>query len=130
MASATKAWTYGHEGYPAAVRFSSLPAPTGPPGPTELRIRVRAAALNPVDIQLMNLPIWPYLPTYFAPAEKGIGDDFSGVVETAGHDSGFKAGDEVLRYLSFSTVLLSDKVTGIRHNFHASDWYASGGHID
>jgi len=103
MASAIKAWTFTHEGYPAALRLSSFPSPTGPPSPTELRIRVRAAALNPVDIQLMNLPIWPYLPTYFAPAEKGIAEDFSGVVETAGNDSGFKAGDEVFG-ITFSPV--------------------------
>ncbi|THY64778.1 GroES-like protein [Aureobasidium pullulans] len=94
MASAVKAWTFTHEGYPHAIHKSALPAPFRPSA-TELHVRVKAAALNPVDIQLMNLPIWKYLPKSFAPLEKGIAEDFSGIVESAGKDSGYEVGDEV-----------------------------------
>ncbi|THY88270.1 GroES-like protein [Aureobasidium pullulans] len=94
MASAVKAWTFTHEGYPHAIHKSALPAPFRPSA-TELHVRVKAAALNPVDIQLMNLPIWKYHPKFFAPLEKGIAEDFSGIVESAGKDSGYEVGDEV-----------------------------------
>ncbi|THY18623.1 GroES-like protein [Aureobasidium pullulans] len=94
MASAVKAWTFTHEGHPHAIHKSALPAPFRPSA-TELHVRVKAAALNPVDIQLMNLPIWKYLPKFFAPLEKGIAEDFSGIVESAGKDSGYEVGDEV-----------------------------------
>lgn len=97
MASAVKsiqAWTFTHEGYPDALHRTTL-ASLARPSSTELHIRVKAAALNPVDIQLMNLPVWKYLPSSWVPPEKGIGEDFSGIVEAAGKDSGFDVGDEV-----------------------------------
>jgi NADPH:quinone reductase-like Zn-dependent oxidoreductase len=59
---------------------------------TEIQVQIRSAALNPVDIQLMNVPIWN-LPCMGSP--KGVGKDFSGSVLKAGKDSGFKQGDEV-----------------------------------
>lgn len=92
--STTKAWTFNHEGYPKALRLSSAPVKSTL-STTELRVRVKAAAINPVDIQLMNFPIWSYLPTFLAAPEHGLAADFSGVVEAAGESSGFKAGDEV-----------------------------------
>ncbi|TKX26960.1 YIM1-1-like protein [Elsinoe australis] len=92
--STTKAWTFNHEGYPKALRLSSAPVKSTL-STTELRVRVKAAAINPVDIQLMNFPIWSYLPTFLAAPEHGLAADFSGVVEAAGESSGFKAGDEI-----------------------------------
>ncbi|KAI4791658.1 GroES-like protein, partial [Aureobasidium sp. EXF-8845] len=86
MTSADKhirAWTFTHEGYPNALRRSTLTSPSIPAA-TEIHVRVKAAALNPVDIQLMNLPVWRYLPRSFVSSEKGIGEDFSGIVEAAG----------------------------------------------
>jgi NADPH:quinone reductase-like Zn-dependent oxidoreductase len=97
MASADKhirAWTFTHEGYPKALRRSTLVSPSTPAA-TEVHVRIKAAALNPVDIQLMNLPIWKYLPISLLPSDKGIGEDFSGVVEAAGKNSGFDVGDDV-----------------------------------
>lgn len=105
MASAVKAWTFTHEGYPHAIHKSALPAPFRPSA-TELHVRVKAAALNPVDIQLMNLPIWKYLPKFVASLEKGIAEDFSGIVESAGKDSGYEVGDEVgLNFPRWSSAL-------------------------
>ncbi|GAB7352680.1 hypothetical protein MBLNU459_g3041t1 [Dothideomycetes sp. NU459] len=94
--SPVKAWTFTHGGYPSSLHKSALPGPgSSGPAPTELHVRVKAVALNPVDIQIMNLPVWPYVPTFVVPAEKGIAEDFSGVVERAGAESGFREGDEV-----------------------------------
>lgn len=97
MASAGKdirAWTFTYEGYPKALHRSTLMSPPAPAA-TEVHVRVKAVALNPVDIQLMNLPVWRYLPRSFVSSEKGIGEDFSGIVEAAGKSSGFDIGDEV-----------------------------------
>ncbi|KAI5209101.1 GroES-like protein [Aureobasidium subglaciale] len=94
MASVVKAWTSTHDGYPAGLHESAIAVPFRPSA-TEVHIRVKAAALNPVDIQLMNLSIWKYLPSFVVPLEKGVAEDFSGVVELAGQESGFRIGDEV-----------------------------------
>ncbi|KAH0173286.1 NAD(P)-binding protein, partial [Aureobasidium melanogenum] len=89
-----KAWTFTHEGYPDALHRSTLTSPQRPAA-TELHVRVQAAALNPVDIQLMNFPVWKYVPSSWISPDKGVGEDFSGIVEAAGKDSGFDVGDEV-----------------------------------
>ena len=101
MASAVKhirAWTFTHEGYPKALHRSTLSSPPIPAA-REVHVRVKAAALNPVDIQLMNLPVWKYLPGSVVPSDKGIGEDFSGIVEAAGKNSGFDVSDEVRFYI-------------------------------
>ena len=95
MSNTAQAWTYTHQGYPNALKRSSVPVPNTAPSPTELYIRVKAVALNPVDTQLMNFPLWPYLPSSVVAPEKGIAEDFSGVVQAAGNDTTFKPGDEV-----------------------------------
>lgn len=57
-------------------------------------VKMHACALNPVDVQMMNLPLWkiPFLP--LSGKEKGVGCDFSGTV-VAGGRTGFQSGDEV-----------------------------------
>lgn len=57
-----------------------------------MEIEVHAASLNPVDIQLMNLPIWNLPPMNY---EKGVGCDFSGRILRAGSKSGLSVDDEV-----------------------------------
>lgn len=98
MAQPIKAWTYTQGGYPSAVHQTTIPvpAPEKPLSPTQLRVRVKAAALNPIDVQLINIPLWPYIPSSLVAPEKGIGEDFAGVVEQAGSATGFKPGDHVL----------------------------------
>ncbi|KAL2213030.1 NAD(P)-binding protein [Sarocladium strictum] len=95
MPSEIDAWTYGPGGYPAALNRTKIQFSDAPLRPTEVLIRVKAAALNPVDIQLMNYPILPSLPSWLVPV-KGVGEDFAGIIEQAGNESGFKPGDEVL----------------------------------
>lgn len=92
-----KAWTYYTTGYPQALSLTTQPTPDPTIlKPTYLQIKIKSAALNPVDVQLMNLPIWslPYLNSW----PKGVGEDFSGIVISAGPEAkakGFKEGDEV-----------------------------------
>ncbi|EMC92908.1 hypothetical protein BAUCODRAFT_40480, partial [Baudoinia panamericana UAMH 10762] len=54
-------------------------------------VKINACALNPVDIQMMNLPLWR-LPGYNKP--KTCVCDFSGTI-IAGGRTGFIQGDEV-----------------------------------
>ncbi|POS73420.1 hypothetical protein DHEL01_v208186 [Diaporthe helianthi] len=90
-----KAWTFSHGGYPRALQQSVVPPDNEPLKPSEMRVTTYAASLNPVDAQLMGFPLWPYLPSFVIPSQKGVAEDFSGVVQEAGPESGFKPGDEV-----------------------------------
>ncbi|KAK5107799.1 hypothetical protein LTR62_000667 [Meristemomyces frigidus] len=54
-------------------------------------VKINACALNPVDVQMMNLPMWR-IPTMATP--KGCVCDFSGTV-IAGGRTGFIQGDEI-----------------------------------
>lgn len=101
MAGKINAWTFTHGGYPKALQQSTLPPDTKPLKATEIRVKTYAASINPVDAQLMGFPLWPYLPSFLIPSEKGVAEDFSGVVQEAGPDSGFKPGDEVLGICPF-----------------------------
>ncbi|KAI2472878.1 alcohol dehydrogenase [Annulohypoxylon bovei var. microspora] len=101
MSREMKAWTFTHGRYPKALRLSTIPYDLGPVKPTEITVRIKAASINPVDVQLMSYPIFPRLPNFITPSHKGVGEDFSGVVEEAGADSGFRAGDEVFGIIPF-----------------------------
>lgn len=91
-----QAWTY-------TAGYSSLQQSTvHPPRNSEVKsifntphmlVSIRAAALNPVDVQMMNLPTWS-LPWNKSKEPKGVGCDFSGVVKAGGR-SGFQQNDEV-----------------------------------
>ncbi|KKY33989.1 putative reticulon-4-interacting protein mitochondrial precursor [Diaporthe ampelina] len=96
MGGEINAWTFTHGGYPKALQQSTLPADTQPLKPSEIRVKTYAASINPVDVQLMGFPLWPYLPGFVLPPHKGVAEDFSGVVQEAGPGSGFKPGDGVL----------------------------------
>lgn len=91
--SSTTAWVYNHEGYPSALRLASVPLPVTLQ-PHQILIRVSAASINPVDIQLMNFPLWPYLPSFLVPALHPVAQDFSGTVVSAGSSSSSYAKDD------------------------------------
>ncbi|PVH99882.1 NAD(P)-binding protein [Periconia macrospinosa] len=95
MTHSITAWTHSRGGYPTALQLTKIPLSTTPLHPTEILVRVKAAALNPVDIQLLSFPLLPYVPNAIIPSHKGMGEDFSGIVEQAGSDSAFNPGDEV-----------------------------------
>ncbi|KAK3112707.1 hypothetical protein LTR53_010738 [Teratosphaeriaceae sp. CCFEE 6253] len=90
-----KAWTYTG-GYPSSLQQTTIKAPIaneikGLGTTPHMLVKINACALNPVDIQMMNLPLWR-LPTLNKP--KTCGFDFSGTV-IAGGRTGFVQGDEV-----------------------------------
>lgn len=69
--------------------YKDIPLPIKP---DTLMIRVLTAALNPVDLQLMNSPI-----SVMSSSPKGIGRDFCGVIEEVGRNlkDQWKVGDKV-----------------------------------
>ena len=89
MSSNMKAVVLTHFGDSAAFELREVPVPTV--GPRQVRVRVHATALNPLDYQIRRGDYADYVPL---PAI--IGHDISGVVEQAGSDvTEFAVGDEV-----------------------------------
>ncbi|OCC25730.1 hypothetical protein MB02_02900 [Croceicoccus estronivorus] len=74
-----------------SFRIAEMPVPV--PGPTEVRIRVAGAAVNPVDIKARTGLLHDMMPLEF-PAR--LGGDVSGVVDAVGSTvTRFRAGDRV-----------------------------------
>lgn len=89
MSSNMKAVVLTRFGDSAAFELREVPVPTV--GPRQVRVRVHATALNPLDYQIRRGDYADYVPL---PAI--IGHDISGVVEQAGSDvTEFAVGDEV-----------------------------------
>lgn len=89
-----KALTYARYGGPEVLELTDLPEPKVPPG--WVLVRVRSAAVNPVDWQIMAGNLDPLLEVQF-PVVPGW--DVSGVVESAGIDvPEWVPGDEVISY--------------------------------
>jgi NADPH:quinone reductase-like Zn-dependent oxidoreductase len=69
--------------------------PLPKPGPNDILIKVKAAAINPVDIQIWGNPVIGWLA---GKKEKGIGRDYSGEIVAVGEDIGksqWRIGDEI-----------------------------------
>ncbi|KAK7183400.1 GroES-like protein [Paraphaeosphaeria sporulosa] len=91
MAHPVRAWTFTN-GYPSTLRLSTIPIPQeNDVQPTHMLVKIAACALNPVDIQIMNLPHFS-LPTLNG--EKTTVMDFAGTV-VAGGGAQFSKGDKV-----------------------------------
>ncbi|MGQ1839718.1 NADP-dependent oxidoreductase [Kocuria turfanensis] len=89
-----KALTYARYGGPEVLELTDLPEPKVPPG--WVLVRVRSAAINPVDWQIMAGNLDPLLEVQF-PVVPGW--DVSGVVESVGIDvPEWAPGDEVVSY--------------------------------
>jgi reticulon-4-interacting protein 1, mitochondrial len=70
-----------------------IKTPLQQPKGKEILVKVKAAAINPVDIQLWGNPLIGYLA---GKKEKGIGRDYSGEVVAIGDEvEKWKVGDEV-----------------------------------
>ncbi|MGC4950402.1 zinc-binding dehydrogenase [Streptomyces sp. DT224] len=89
----------------AVVRVPSGPesietveAPVAEPGPKEIRVRIAAAAVNPVDLGVAA-GVFHRLGMVDQPHWTGLGWDFSGTVEAAGPDAGLPAGTRVAGFL-------------------------------
>ena len=94
--AAMKAVTYTCYGSPDVLQISSQPVPQPEAG--EVLIRVRSAAVNPMDWHFMRGS--PYFMRLMSgignPENERLGTDFSGVVEAVGSDvTRFRVGDEV-----------------------------------
>lgn len=84
-----KAAFFETTGSPDVIRVGDLPRPTPQQG--EVLVKVRAAALNPIDLYIRSGTITMTLPKPFIP-----GCDLAGVVEAVGPGAQrFKVGDQV-----------------------------------
>lgn len=91
---AMKAIAYSSYGGPEVLTHTDLPEPKV--GPGELLIRVKAAAVNPVDWKIMQGHLDPVMDVTF-PAVPGW--DVAGVVEKVGFDCPeWQVGDELIAY--------------------------------
>lgn len=64
------------------------------PGPGEIRVRIRAASVNPLDLKILSGAMQGFMPIEFPYV---LGTDFAGVVEATGPlVAGFALGDRVL----------------------------------
>lgn len=100
-----KKWVYTTGGFPECLRQTTYTAPSSSTlKSTEIQVRVKAFAINPVDVQAMNLyktspSLLPWPLSLLSSAdpnqEHEACEDFSGTVVHAGQDSGFQPGDEV-----------------------------------
>ena len=112
---------------PEGVTLVSQPKPDL--SSKNILVKVHAAGLNPVDTKHLigdKLPTWSEPLAKWKVEGKGVGFDFSGVVESAPHNSGFKAGDEVYgtmppmvgsiaQYISVPIHQLSKKPENLSH---------------
>lgn len=86
--------TYDRYGDDSVLRLTDEPAPKV--GPGEVLVRVKAAAVNPVDWKIMSGGLDPLMDIVF-PAIPGW--DVAGVVEAVGIDTPeYRVGDEVYAY--------------------------------
>ena len=79
-------------GGPESIEVVDAPLPE--PGPGQLRVKVAAAAVNPVDLDVAN-GRFHELGLVSRPGHVGLGWDFSGTVDAAGDDGGDDAGPAV-----------------------------------
>lgn len=87
-----QAYVFTEYGGPENQELRELPVPE--PGPSELRIAVRAAGVNPVDWKIRQGHLREVMPLALPVA---LGQEAAGVVEAVGQDvDGFAVGDEVL----------------------------------
>ncbi|WP_030983180.1 NADP-dependent oxidoreductase [Streptomyces sp. NRRL S-1813] len=87
----SKAITFSEYGAPEVLRLSEVIPPT--PGPGQVRIKVRAASVNPLDMKIRSGLMARMVPADF-PVIPGL--DAAGVVDAVGEGADATVGDEVL----------------------------------
>lgn len=88
-----KAVRYHAYGGPEVLKYEDAPRPV--PGEGEILVRVRAAAVNPVDAKVRAGGFGPGAQMPLIP-----GYDLAGIVASAAGSSRFKEGDEIFAYLN------------------------------
>lgn len=87
-----KAWVHTKTPYPETLQFTDVFVPAQP-APHHVLVKIHASSINPVDIQLMNVPLFnlPYMS-----GTKLLARDFSGeVLAVSPEIKDFQKGDEV-----------------------------------
>ncbi|MEU4170782.1 NADP-dependent oxidoreductase [Streptomyces sp. NPDC026665] len=87
----SRAITFSEYGAPDVLRLSEVDVPE--PGPGQVRIEVRAAAVNPLDLKIRSGRVAEMIPVRF-PMIPGF--DAAGVVDAVGEGAEAGVGDEVL----------------------------------
>ncbi|KAH8649957.1 chaperonin 10-like protein [Xylariales sp. PMI_506] len=87
-----KSWIYTTAGYPETLQQATTSAPAVP-APHHILVQVKASAINPVDVQMMNMGL-NSIPGLSG--TKIVGKDFAGVVLAAAPGTGWVPGDEVM----------------------------------
>jgi NADPH:quinone reductase-like Zn-dependent oxidoreductase len=96
-------------GSPDVLQLSEVELPT--PADNEVRIKLRAASVNPLDLYLMKGAPWNKIPGLRKPKHKIIGCDVAGQVESIGkHVKQFQIGDEVFGVTGFEGKGLAEYV--------------------
>lgn len=83
--------TFSEYGAPEVLRLSKVAPPE--PGPGQVRIRVKAASVNPLDTKLRSGQMAGVIPVRF-PMIPGL--DAAGVVDAVGNGAGAAVGEEVV----------------------------------
>ncbi len=105
-----KAITYSRYGGPDVLELTEVPLPE--PASRQVRVRIRAASVNPIDIKRRRGDLATVMPVSF-PVRPGI--DFAGVIDAVGSDDGeHRVGDDVLGFAisgSYAEFALAEVVT-------------------
>ncbi|MGO9975029.1 MAG: NADP-dependent oxidoreductase [Solirubrobacteraceae bacterium] len=105
-----KAITYSRHGGPEVLELTDIPLPE--PAADQVRVRVHAASVNPIDIKRRRGDLASVMPVSF-PVRPGI--DFAGVIDAVGSDDGeHRVGDDVLGFAisgSYAEFALAEVVT-------------------
>ncbi|OKI46825.1 NADP-dependent oxidoreductase [Micromonospora sp. CB01531] len=88
--------TFSRYGDPDVLTLTEIDAPE--PGPGQVRIKVRAAAVNPVDLVIRSGAMADIMPVEFPHIP---GRDVAGVVDQVGEGATAKVGDEVFGIVPF-----------------------------
>lgn len=87
----SRAVIYEQFGGPEVLELREVPEPHARPG--EVRVRVAAAGLNPMDWLIASIP--EAAARFGITVPSGFGSDFAGVVDEVGGATGFAVGDRV-----------------------------------
>jgi NADPH:quinone reductase-like Zn-dependent oxidoreductase len=90
-----KAIVYSNHGSPDVLKLEEIEKPT--PGNDEVLVKVRAAAVNPIDVHLMRHPFLRRILSALSKSKSTRpGRDVAGLVEAVGRNvTQFKPGDAV-----------------------------------
>ncbi|WP_127941331.1 NADP-dependent oxidoreductase [Nonomuraea polychroma] len=121
-----RAAAFAVPGGPEVLKVMELPAPQA--GPGQVRVRVRAAGVQPFDAAVRAGWLPPYMSEVGFPRIPG--NEFAGVVDQVGEGvTGVSAGDEVLgfsRLFSYAEYIVVDG-TDVAHKPAGVPWEVAGG---